>query len=50
MHLLVAPLAGNLNRRLDTFGAGVHGEDHVVAKVLGGVLGEAWEHIIVECT
>lgn len=45
---LVPPFAGDLDAGLDGFGAGVHGQDHVVAEELGDELGEAREDIVVE--
>ena len=45
---LVSPLARNLDCRLDGLGARVHGQDHVEAKQLGRILGEAGEDIVVE--
>jgi hypothetical protein len=45
---LVSPLARDLDRRLDRLRARVHGQDHVEAEQLGGILGEAREDIVVE--
>lgn len=47
---LVPPLPSDLDARLDGFGAGVHGQDHVIAKELGDELGESGKHVIVEGT
>lgn len=47
---LVSPLASHFHRSLDSLRTGVHGQDHVEAEQLGGVLGESWEDIVVECT
>jgi hypothetical protein len=47
---LVAPLARDLDRSLHRLGSRVHGQDHVEAKQLGSILGEAGEHIVVECS
>jgi hypothetical protein len=44
----VSPLARNLDGCLDRFRARVHGQDHVEAKQLGGILGEAREDVVVE--
>jgi hypothetical protein len=46
----VSPLARNLHCGLNSLSTSVHGQDHVESKQLGGVLGEAWEHIVVEGT
>lgn len=45
---LVPPLPRDLNARLDSLRAGVHGQNHVIAKELGDELGEFGEHVIVE--
>lgn len=45
---LVSPLAGNLNGSLDGLGAGVHGQDHVVAEHGADLLSPLGEDIIVE--
>ena len=45
---LVPPLAGNLDTGLDGLSTGVHGQDHVVAEILGDELGELGEDIVVE--
>ena len=45
---LVSPLARNLDCGLNSLSTSVHGQDHVKAKQLRGVLSEAWEHIVVE--
>lgn len=47
---LVSPLARNLHCGLNGLSTGVHGQDHVESKQLGGVLSEAWEHIVIERT
>jgi hypothetical protein len=47
---LVAPLARDLDRSLHRLGSRVHGQDQVEAKQLGGIFGEAWEDIVVECS
>lgn len=47
---LVSPFARNLDSGLDSLCAGVHGQDHVETEERRCVLGEAWEHIVVECT
>lgn len=45
---LISPFARNLDCCLHCLGACVHRQDHVEAKQLGRVLGEAWEDIVVE--
>jgi hypothetical protein len=47
---LVSPFARNLDGCFDGLGTCVHGKDHVKAKQLGRILGEAGEDIIVEGT
>ena len=45
---LVTPLARNLDCCLYCLSTCVHGEDHVEAEQLGGILSEAREDIVVE--
>lgn len=45
---LVAPLAGDLERRLDGLGAGVHGQNHLEAGELGKLLVEERELVVAE--
>lgn len=45
----VTPLPRNLHRRLHSLSSRVHGKDHVEPEQLGGILCEAWKHIVVEC-
>lgn len=45
---LVSPLAGNLDGRLGSLSAGVHGQHHVVAEDVADLLGPLGEHIVVE--
>lgn len=45
----VTPLSRNLHRRLHSLSSRVHGQDHVESEEFGGILGEAWEYIVVEC-
>lgn len=47
---LVTPLSGNLDTSLDGFSTGVHGQNHVIAKVLSDELCKFGEDIIVECS
>jgi hypothetical protein len=44
----VCPFACDLDSRLDRFGTSVHGQDHVEAEQLGGILSEARKYIVVE--
>lgn len=46
---LVCPFSGNLDCGLDSLGAGVHRQDHVVPEHALHLLGPPGEHIIVEC-
>ena len=45
---LVSPLARDLHCGLDSLSTSVHGQDHVEAEQLGGILSEAREDIVVE--
>ena len=45
---LVRPLAGDLDGRLDGFGAGVHRQHHLGAGQLGEVMAERAELVVVE--
>lgn len=47
---LITPLAGDLDAGLDRLRTGVHGQDHVEAKVLGHELSKPGENIVVEGT
>jgi hypothetical protein len=47
---LVSPLARDLDCGLNSLSARVHRQNHVEAEKLGGILGEAWEYIVVEST
>lgn len=47
---LVSPLARDLDCGLNSLGACVHRQNHVEPEQLSGVLGEAWEHVVVEST
>ena len=47
---LITPLTGDLDTGLDRLRTGVHGQDHVEAKVLGHELGKTGKDIVVEGT
>lgn len=46
----VSPFARDLDGCLNRLCASVHGKDHVEAEQLGGILGKARKHIVVEGT
>lgn len=46
----VAPLACDLDGRLDSFSTSVHWEDHIEAKQFGGILCKSREDIVIECS
>lgn len=46
---LVGPFSRDLNCRLDSLDAGVHGKHHVVAERLVHLLGPLGKDIVVEC-
>ena len=46
--LLVGPLAGRLDGRFDGLGAGVHGQDHLVASQVAELLGQQRPLVVAE--